>query len=68
MILVDTSFLLALAQSRDALHARATAWSEAIADRLLVTEYVLWEIVNNLSKSVDRPRAHLLVTQLRSGL
>ena len=68
MTLVDTSFLLALAQPRDALHARATAWSEAIADQLLVTEYVLCEIVNHLSKPVDRPRAHVLVAQLRSGL
>jgi hypothetical protein len=32
----------------------------------VVTEYVLWETVNALSKPVDRPKAHLLVRHIRS--
>ncbi|HJT77948.1 MAG TPA: PIN domain-containing protein [Gemmataceae bacterium] len=68
MIFVDTGFFLAVSQPRDALHARATAWAQAVTEPLLVTEYVLWETVNGLSKSVDRPRAHLLLRQVRSGV
>ena len=66
MILVDSGFLLALAQPTDALHARAAAWAGHISDRLLVSEYVLWETVNSLSKPADRPRAHQIV-QMVSG-
>ena len=66
MIQIDTSFLLALAQPQDALHARASAWAKVLTEPLLVTEYVLWETINSLSKPVDRPRAHLLVRHVRS--
>ena len=50
MIFVDTGFLLAFAQPADGLHERAKAWASAITEPLLVTEYVLWETVNGLSK------------------
>ena len=67
MILVDTGFLLALAQPSDSLHERARAWADAISEPLLVTEYVLWETVNGLSKPIDRPKAHLSVEHIRSS-
>jgi len=67
MILVDTGYFLALAQPRDALHGQATAWARAVSEPLLVTEYVLWETVNGLSKPVDRPKAHGLISHLYSS-
>ncbi|MDA1054846.1 MAG: PIN domain-containing protein [Planctomycetota bacterium] len=67
MIFVDTGFLLALAQPTDALHNRAKAWSAAINEPLLVTEYVVWETVNGLSRPVDRPKAQLTVAHIQSS-
>jgi uncharacterized protein len=64
MILVDTGFLLALAQPADALHARAVYWAQHLSESLLVTEYVLWEMVNSVSKRADRPRAHRIVEMI----
>lgn len=61
MIFVDSGFLLALAQPTDALHQRAAAWAGTIAESLLVTEYILVETVNNLSRQADRPRPHRIV-------
>lgn len=61
MILVDSGFLLALAQPTDALHARAVDWAQHLSESLLVTEHVLCETVNSLSKRADRPRAHRIV-------
>ena len=66
MIFTDTVFFLALAQPRDVLHARAKAWAQAITEPLLVTEYILWETVNALSKPIDRPKAHALLAHVRS--
>ncbi len=34
---------------------------------MLVTEYVLWEVLNNLSKVSDRPRAHRIALQVTSN-
>src|SRR5262249_12925620 len=67
MILVDTGFFLALSQPRDGLHARAVAWAKVVAEPLLVTEYVLWETINALSRPVDRPKGHLLLQQIRAS-
>jgi len=61
MIFVDSGFLLAVAQPADQLHKRAVAWSGHISEPLLVTEYVLCETVNGLSKPADRARAHRIV-------
>jgi len=66
MIFVDTAYLLALSQPADALHRRARTWADAIAERLLTTEHVLWETVNALSKPPDRAKAHLLLAHVRS--
>lgn len=65
MIFVDTSFLLAVLNPRDTLHPRAQAWAVAIAEPLLVTEYVVWEMVNGLSMPTDRPKAHLAVKEIQ---
>jgi uncharacterized protein len=61
MIFVDSGFLLALAQPADALHIRAVAWARHLSEPLMVTEYVLWETINNLSKRADRLRAYRIV-------
>ena len=66
MIFLDTGFCLALAQPKDDLHSRATAWAKEIVDPLMVTEHVLWETVNGLSKPEDRPTAHQILDYVRS--
>ena len=67
MILVDTGFFLAIVQPRDTLHERARRWAAAVAEPLLVTDYVLWETVNALSSPADRAKAHLVLNLVRSG-
>jgi uncharacterized protein len=66
MIFVDSGYFIALASEGDELHARALQWT-AIADRLVVSEYVLWETINHLSSMADRPKAHKLLTDVRSS-
>jgi hypothetical protein len=66
MILLDTSYLIALFDARDGLHPSAVAWSETVNEPLLVTEYVLWETVNAFSHPADRAKAHALVALVRS--
>jgi predicted nucleic acid-binding protein len=66
MIFLDTGYLVALFDARDELHAQALAWTDRINEPLLVTEYILWEVVNLFSQPADRPKAHALVTLLRS--
>ncbi len=66
MIPIDAGYFLALVQPNDSLHARAQSWSKQIREPMLVTEYVLWETVNALSKPVNRQRAHDLVAVVRS--
>ena len=66
MILVDTGYFLALVQPRDELHQRAVSWANSISEPLLVSEYVIWETVNSLSVPADRPKAHLLISHLRT--
>ncbi len=51
MILLDTGYLIALFDVRDALHARAVAWAKVVEEPVLVTEYVAWECVNYFSVS-----------------
>lgn len=61
MIFVDTCFLLAILSPRDTRHSRAQAWAEMITEPLLITEYVVWELVNGLSMPAGRPKAHSAV-------
>ena len=67
MILVDTGYFLALVQPRDELHQRAVSWVNSISEPLLVSEYIVWETVNSLSSPADRPKAHLLISHLRTS-
>jgi uncharacterized protein len=60
MILIDTGYILALFNPADHLHERAEAWSTTLTERLVVTEYVLWECVNSYSKSGNRETAHAI--------
>jgi hypothetical protein len=67
MIFVDTSFLLAVLNPRDKLHPRAQAWAAVIVEPLLVTEYVIWEMMNGLSLPADRPKAHLAAQEIQTS-
>lgn len=67
MIFVDTGYLLALLNPRDQFHPRALAWADAVAEPLVVTEYVLWEMLNGLSSPVDRPKAHAALDEIRTS-
>src|SRR4051794_23586407 len=58
MIFADAVFLVALVDVRDRLHRRAQAWSTAIPEDMLTTEYILCEFVNYLSSPLDRPKVH----------
>lgn len=66
MILADASYFIALMNPQDDLHARAAAWSRVVSERLVVTEYVLWECVNFFSTPGSRARAALLASRVRS--
>jgi len=66
MILLDTGFLIGLADPNDALHGRAVAWSGRIYEPRLVTEYVLLETVNYFSLVQDRERVHALLAHVYS--
>ena len=66
MILLDTGFLIGLADARDSLHPRALAWSARIQESRVVTEYVLLETANYFSGSADKPRVHSLISHIRS--
>jgi hypothetical protein len=67
MIFVDTGFLLAALHRRDQLYTRAKAWHRVLVEPLLTTEYVLWEIVNQLSDPMDRPKVHKSIDEIRSA-
>ena len=66
MILADTGYLLALVNPADQHHARAIAWSVSITEPLVVTEYVLVEAVNALSRRSLRRHAHTIIEVVRS--
>jgi uncharacterized protein len=60
MVLVDTGYLIALFTEADVLHKRAIAWSEALEDRLLFTEYVLIEVANHFHGPQSRDKARAI--------
>ncbi|HXG11123.1 MAG TPA: PIN domain-containing protein [Gemmataceae bacterium] len=66
MILIDTSYFVALLDPRDGLHAHAKAWAAHITEPLVVTEHVLWETINFASHPVNRPKVHALVAHVRA--
>lgn len=67
MTFLDTSYFVALALRRDALHARALSWSRRLPGPFLTTEYVLWEFVNQLSMPINRARAHAMLASAREN-
>ena len=50
-LLADTSFYVALLNPADAWHAKARAISDELDDHVVVTEYVLVELGNALSRA-----------------
>jgi predicted nucleic acid-binding protein len=67
MIFVDTGYLWALLDKRDQLHTRAAAWHLRLSEPLVVTEYILWEMVNGFSTGEDRPKAHAAIDDIRTS-
>lgn len=67
MIFVDTGYLWALLDERDQLHVRAVEWHKILSEPLLLTDYVLWELVNGFSARDDRPKAHATLEVVRSN-
>lgn len=65
MILIDTGYLVALANPNDALHERVLAWSDLLSESLLVTEYVLVEFVDGFSRPDWRNRAYQVIDRLK---
>jgi len=61
VVFLDTGYLVAVVSPKDNLHDLAVAWAPAVRGRLLVTEYVIVEFVNQLSTGMGRPHAHALV-------
>jgi len=67
MIFADTGFFIALLNPRDELHARVQAWVGHVTEHVVVSEYVVWELVNFYSKPVNRPKVHDLLARLRTA-
>ena len=61
MILIDTAYLIALAEPRDALHGLAGRWTRRLSDSLLLSEYVVLETMNALSAPPDRAKGHRIL-------
>lgn len=65
MIFIDTSFFLALLDVRDSLNPCARSWANSLKEKLVVTEYVLWETINAASSPLKRPSVHALIDYVR---
>jgi uncharacterized protein len=66
MIFIDTGYLVAMINPRDALHTRAVEWSRRLREPTLVTQFVLIETVNSFSAPAFRKRCHEVVERLLS--
>jgi uncharacterized protein len=64
VIFVDTSYLVAIILPSDGLHRRAMEWTNVVDEPLLVTEFVLLETVNSLSRPQDRAPVHAALDQI----
>ena len=53
-VFADTWYFLALINPRDASHARVKDFSRENAPRLVTTTWILTEVADGLSRSVDR--------------
>jgi len=67
MTFIDTGYLTARVTPRDILNARAKLWSKVLTQRLVVTEYVIWEMFNALSAPSERSRAHVMFEHLEGN-
>ena len=63
-VFADTSYYIALLSEEDVYHDVAFAWSKRLLGRTVVTEYVLVEMGNALSRSKHRGRYVPLVEHL----
>jgi predicted nucleic acid-binding protein len=62
-VFADTFYWLALAQPRDAWHARVWQWAMAnAATRIVTTDEVLTELLNALARTGPAGRAHAAAT------
>lgn len=57
MVFIDTGFLIALPNPKDALHEKARRWLKRCDSPFITTEYVLWEAINALSAPQRRRHA-----------
>jgi predicted nucleic acid-binding protein len=64
MIFVDTSFLLAILDPRDGLHSTARACAARAEGPMLITEHVLWEVLNFVSATPSRSKGEVLVNEV----
>ena len=53
-VFADTSYFLAFLGPADQHHKQAMAWSRALRQRLLTTEYIVLEVGNSLIRGADR--------------
>jgi len=64
-VFADTSFYLAVVNSKDALYARAMRLSSRFRGRVVTTSYVVMELGNALSRAEHRASFVALIRQLR---
>lgn len=64
MIFIDTGYLLALINPRDALYSRAIGWSSKINEPVITTEFVLVETANALAQRPGRQNFRFVLDYL----
>lgn len=67
MVFVDTGFLVALTSKQDGLHEPALAWSAALREPLLTSEYVLVETINALSVARLRRQVYAIWDEINAA-
>jgi predicted nucleic acid-binding protein len=66
-VFADTSFYVAVVNSRDAFHEAARRWSDAYSGRVVTTEFVLVEVANFHSLGVGRVAFSDLLKDLKAS-
>ncbi len=61
MILIDTGYLIGVADRGDELHDLCRTWSKRIVEPMILTEYILLEAVNHFSFEGTRAQARAIV-------
>jgi len=67
MIAIDTGFLLALMDGRDAWHSRAVAWAPSVAEGWITTWPVLTEATHLLHRAIGPLFAQTLLQEVADG-